>query len=70
MLWTICVILSILWLLGLLSGYTMGFKKVKKGGGNEENHYVGNGFGDDACIYWRMLGRVGCRWQGWKRWRT
>jgi len=24
MLWTICVILSILWLLGLLSGYTMG----------------------------------------------
>jgi hypothetical protein len=24
MLWTICVILSILWLLGLLNGYTMG----------------------------------------------
>ena len=24
MLWTICVILLILWLLGLLSGYTMG----------------------------------------------
>ena len=24
MLWTICVILFILWLLGLLSGYTMG----------------------------------------------
>jgi hypothetical protein len=24
MLWTICVILLVLWLLGLLSGYTMG----------------------------------------------
>jgi hypothetical protein len=24
MLWTICVILIILWLLGLISGYTMG----------------------------------------------
>jgi hypothetical protein len=24
MLWTICVVLLILWLLGLLSGYTMG----------------------------------------------
>jgi asparagine N-glycosylation enzyme membrane subunit Stt3 len=24
MLWTICVILLILWLLGLISGYTMG----------------------------------------------
>jgi hypothetical protein len=38
-----------------------------KGGSHEENHYFGNGFGDDACIYWRMLGKVGCRWQGWKR---
>jgi hypothetical protein len=28
------------------------------GGGDEENHYVGNGFGDDACIYWRMLAMV------------
>jgi len=24
MLWTICVVLLVLWLLGLLSGYTMG----------------------------------------------
>jgi len=29
-----------------------------KGGGDEENHYIGNGFGDDACIYWRMLAMV------------
>jgi len=27
------------------------FKEVKKGGGDKENHYVGNGFSDDACIY-------------------
>ena len=54
----------------LTKGYESLFKQVKKGGGDEENHYVGNGFSDDACIYWRVLGRVGCRWQGWKRWRT
>jgi len=29
-----------------------------KGGGDEENHYVGNGFSDDDCIYWRMLAMV------------
>jgi hypothetical protein len=34
------------------------FKKMKKGGGNEENHYVGDGFGDDACGHWRMLAMV------------
>jgi hypothetical protein len=43
-------------------------KEVKKGEGDEENHYTGSGFSDDA-IYWRMLGRVGCRRQGWERWR-
>jgi len=29
-----------------------------KGGGYEEVHYIGNGFSDDGCIYWRMLDRV------------
>ena len=26
---------------------------------DEENYHVGNGISDDACIYGRMLGRVG-----------
>ncbi len=34
-------------------------KFLSKGGGDEENHYVGNGFSDDACIYWRMLAILG-----------
>lgn len=29
-----------------------------KGEGDEENHYDVNCFGDDACIYWRMLAMV------------
>jgi hypothetical protein len=30
----------------------------EKGGGYEKSHYVGNGFGDDACICWRVLALV------------
>jgi hypothetical protein len=29
-----------------------------EGGSDEENYYVGNGFGDDAFIDWRMLAMV------------
>jgi len=32
-------------------------KQIFKRGGNEENHYVGNGFSDDDCIYLSMLDR-------------
>jgi hypothetical protein len=42
----------------LTKGHESFFKELKKGGDNEENHYVGNGFSDDACIYWRMLAMV------------
>jgi hypothetical protein len=42
----------------LTKGYESFFKEVKKEGGDEENHYVGNGFGDDASISWRMLAMV------------
>jgi hypothetical protein len=31
------------------------FWRGKKGGSNEENHYLGNGYSDNACIYRRML---------------
>jgi hypothetical protein len=31
---------------------------VKKGGGDEENHHAGNGFGDATGVYWRMLAMV------------
>jgi hypothetical protein len=34
-------------------------KFLSKGGSDEENHYVADGFGIDADIYWRMLGWVG-----------
>lgn len=60
MLWTIAVILVILWLLGLLTGYTMGnfinfllliaismvLVRVRGGGSfrKEEHHYVGKNF--------------------------
>ena len=38
--------------------------EVEKGGGDEENHYVGNCFSDNACIYWRMLAMVvGSTWR-------
>jgi len=30
-----------------------------KGEDDAKNHYAGNGIGDDACVYGRMLGRVG-----------
>jgi len=30
-----------------------------KGGGDEEIHYFGNSFSDDAGIHWRMLYRMG-----------
>jgi hypothetical protein len=33
-----------------------------KGGDDEENHYIGNGFSDDACINWRLLAMVVGRW--------
>jgi hypothetical protein len=36
----------------------LGVEGVEKGGGDEENHCVGNGVGYDACIYWRMLAMV------------
>ncbi len=39
-------------------GMMFSAKHLIKGGSDEENHYVGNGFGDDACIYWRMLAMV------------
>jgi hypothetical protein len=32
--------------------------KLSKGGDDEENHDTGDGFRDDACIDWRMLGSV------------
>jgi hypothetical protein len=35
-----------------------------KGESYEKNNYVGNSFGAAACIYWRMLGRLGRRRQG------
>jgi len=42
----------------LTKGYESFFDEVKKGGADEENHFVGNGFSDHACIYWRMLAMV------------
>jgi len=43
------------------------FKEMRKGGGDEENPDVGDCFGGDDGIDWRMLGRVGSRRQGRKR---
>jgi hypothetical protein len=43
-----------------LDTVSLSYKKVLiKGGGDEKNHYIGNGFSDVACIYWRMLAMVG-----------
>jgi hypothetical protein len=36
-----------------------------KGGHDEENDYVGNGFSDAAGVYRRVFRIVGQRWQGW-----
>ena len=59
MLWTVAVVLVILWLLGLLTGYTMGnfinfllliaismvLVRVRGGGSfRKEHHYVGKNF--------------------------
>ena len=45
-----------------LGTVSLSYKQKKqvlvKGGGYEEVHYIGNGFSDDGCIYWRMLDRV------------
>jgi hypothetical protein len=41
----------------LTRGYESFFKEMK-GGGDEESNDVGNGFGDHACIYRRMLAMV------------
>jgi hypothetical protein len=34
-------------------------KVLIKGGGDEENYYADDGLSDHACIYWRMLDRLG-----------
>jgi hypothetical protein len=45
----------------LLSGGARGYLKEQvliKGGEDEENHNFVNGFSDDVCICWRMLGWI------------
>jgi hypothetical protein len=39
-----------------LAGYLL-FIHIE-GDGDEENNFAGSGFGDDACIYRGMLGRL------------